>query len=439
MFEPGRRTAPGAGARRRPGLGKPGRLLALVQPPALAGGALAAAVALGRVVYAVLSRGPDGLFNDFYAYWGAAVLLDRGRDPYDVAALAQVQHAAGLYATTGSGYSYPILWAELLRPLGHLAPSQAALVFSAASLVALAAAVAFLLGSIERLGWPTGVLGGIAAGLFPPVIGSLYFGQANLLVLLLLALAYRTILPEPLLALAGAVKIYPIAGLLASLARRRLPWTLAGGAIFAALLLLPQAAGSGRLSDRTGYFFSPDTYWSNESINGFVSRLSIPSTWTRPPLAGFPAEGAMLVLAACLLLGVLAVLAFSGGRPWTGCLALTLWFGAVAAPKNSLWNFTPLLLCIAYAWPLVRRRPGLLALGAAGWLLIEAQVQLDTARETVYRAAPQLAWLSSVGLYGALLVGGLTAYLVLWEARRRPSLVPVKEETAPAAAEAVSW
>ena len=68
MFELGGRTAAVAGARRRPGLGKPGRLLALVPPPALAGGALAAVVALGRVVYAVASRGPEGLFNDFYAY-----------------------------------------------------------------------------------------------------------------------------------------------------------------------------------------------------------------------------------------------------------------------------------------------------------------------------------------------------------------------------------
>src|SRR5947209_187440 len=366
MFEPGRRTAPGAGARRPPGLGRPSRLLALVPPPALAGGALAAAVALARVVYAVLSRGPDGLFNDFYAYWGAAVLLDRGRDPYDVAALAQVQHGAGLSATTGSGYSYPILWAELLRPLGHLAPSQAALVFSAASLLALAAAVAFLLGSIERLGWPTGVLGGIAAGLFPPVIGSLYFGQANLLVLLLLALAYRMILPEPLLALGGAIKLYPIAELLESLARRRRGWSLLGGAVFAGLLLLPHLLSPGRLTDRTRYFLSPDTYWSNESINGFVSRLAMPSTWTHPPLPGLPAEGAMLVLVALMTLGVLLVLVRSGGRPWTGCLALTLWLGAVAAPKNSLWNFTPLLLCVAYAWPLVRRRPWLLALGATG-------------------------------------------------------------------------
>jgi hypothetical protein len=397
---------------------------ARLPPAALAGGALAAAAAAARVVYAVASRGPDGLFNDFYDYWGAAVLLDRGRDPYDVSALNQVQHSAGIAATTGSGYSYPILWAELLRPLAHLRPEAAALAFSALSLIALAVAIALLLASIDRLDWPTGILGGIAAGLFPPVIGSLYFGQANLLLLLLLALAYRMLLPEPLLALAGAIKLYPIAGLLESLARRRLRWSVVGVALFAVLILLPQLFSPGRLSDRTGYFLSPDTYWSNESVNGFLSRLAIPSTWTRPPLPWLPAEGLMLVLTACLALGVLLVLVRSGGRPWTGCLALTLWLGAVTAPKNSLWNFTPLLLCVAYAWPLVRRRPPLLLLGALGWLLIEAQVQLDTARETVYRADPWLAWLSSLGLYGALLIGGLTAYLVLRQARLQPAATP---------------
>ena len=49
----------------------------------------------------------------------------------------------------------------------------------------------------------------------------------------------------------------------------------------------------------------------------------------------------------------------------------------------------------------------------AGWLLLEAQAQFDSARATVYQSSPTLSWLSSVGLYGAVIIAGLTAYVLL--------------------------
>jgi len=134
------------------------------------------------VEYSLVTRGAGGLFNDFYDYWGAGVLLNRGQNPYDVPALAAVQRAAGLHVESGSGYSYPLFFAHLLRPLALFDPRTAALIFSALSLVALAAAIAILLGSIPVLSWPVSLLGGAAAGIFPAVNGSLYFGQANLIV-----------------------------------------------------------------------------------------------------------------------------------------------------------------------------------------------------------------------------------------------------------------
>ena len=121
----------------------------------------------------------------------------------------------------------------------------------------------------------------------------------------------------------------------------------------------------------------------------------------------------MLVAVAILAALTVVVLLLAAKRPWEGALALSLWLGVVAAPKNSLWNFTPLLLCIAFIWTAVRGRWWIVAVGVAGWLLIELQAQLDSARETVYQASPALAWLSSVGLYGALIIGGITAYLLL--------------------------
>jgi hypothetical protein len=107
------------------------------------------------------------------------------------------------------------------------------------------------------------------------------------------------------------------------------------------------------------------------------------------------------------------VLLVGGQRSWEGSLALSLWLGAVAAPKNSFWNYTPLLLAVVFAWTRLAGRWWLFAVGTAGWLLLELQAQLDSARETVYQANPALAWLSSVGLYGALILGLVTTYSLL--------------------------
>jgi hypothetical protein len=313
---------------------------------ALAGGCLSALVALGRVAYSFATIGLSGQLNDFYAYWAAGVLLNRGQNPYDVAALAAVQQAAGVHVETGSGFSYPLL----------------------------------------------------------------------------LALAYRAVLPGAMLGIASAIKLYPVGGFLAALTARPPRWRVIaiGIGVLGTLLLLQLGTGGGSFSGRTGYFLGPDTYWSNESINGWLSRLAIDSTWTHAPIPGFPVEAAMLIIVLLLAAATVAALRQAPGHPWGGALALSLWLGVVSAPKNSLWNYTPLLLAITFAYTRLAGRWWLAAVGVVGWLLIELQAQLDGARETVYQASPALAWLSSVGLYGALILGGLTAYVLLRPAPDRP-------------------
>src|SRR5215472_17673818 len=83
-----------------------------------------------------------GLYNDFADYWAAARILDLGGDPYDVHQLAQLLGAAGMHTTIGTGYSYPLLLAELLRPLGLLPPMVAGALFTAGSLACFGLAVA---------------------------------------------------------------------------------------------------------------------------------------------------------------------------------------------------------------------------------------------------------------------------------------------------------
>src|SRR5207249_1365455 len=149
------------------------------------------------------------------------------------------------------------------------------------------------------------------------------------------------------------------------------------------------------------------------AIHGRLGRLGLASPWTPPPCPGRPVEQLMLAAVAILAALTVVVLLLADKRPWECALALSLWLGVVAAPKNSLWNFTPLLLCVVFIWTTVRGRWWIVAIGACGWILLEVQAQLDSARATVYQSSPALAWLSSVGLYGALIIGAVTAFVLL--------------------------
>lgn len=377
-------------------------------------GVLASAGSVGLVALAVAGRGSDGLFNDFYDYWAAARLLNLGGDPYSLPKLRAVQAAAGLHLTPGQGYSYPLLFVEVLRPLALLPAFSAALLFAAAGAVAFGIGVALVARHL-RLRPRRAVLLGALAAAFVPAAGSLYFGQANLLVFLALAVAPLGGAEAAGIAVATAVKVYPGAAVLAQLAQRR--WRAAGlttaGAL--TLVLIPAFTGPGRgfLSLR-GQLTAPDTYWSNQSLNGMVSRLGLASSWTTPPFPGLPVVPVALGLAGLLLVAATLWVARAGHRHRFGGLALLLAAASVAAPKASAWNLTPVLFCI-FLLAAGRARRGALAVGLAGYLLIEAQAPLNIARESIYRASPWLSFMSSAAVFGCLL-------LVLAVAVELPSL-----------------
>jgi alpha-1,2-mannosyltransferase len=344
-----------------------------------------------------------GLLNDFFDYWGAARLLDLGGDPYDVHALGQVLARAGVHSTLGTGYSYPLLLAELLRPLGLLPPAAAGALFTAGSLVCLALAVALLLSGLRRASRVELAVLATAAGLFAPVRGSLFFGQVNLVVLPLLSLALLRVGRPAALAAASAVKLYPAAAILAFAVEGRRGVGSLLGTLAAALALV---AGPNLLAGRWSYggnvvaMFRPDPYWTNESVNGALSRL-LPH--------GLP-ETALMVL-VCAALGALAAAVAARQRHgWPGAYAILLCYGVVAAPKNSLWNFAPLLVVVVLTWSLVRGRPAAVAVLALAWTLIDVPTG----------GAP--VWLASAPLSGALLLGGLLGWALLLP--RRGDFVP---------------
>lgn len=398
-------------------------------------GACSAALAAASLATSIARNHGDphlgGLFNDFYDYWAAARILGQGGNPYDAHLVGQVLAAAGVHSTVGTGYSYPLLLAELVRPLAVLPPGAAGAVFTAGSLAALWLAVALLVSPLDRASTAEVAALATAAGLFTPVDGTLFFGQVNLYLLPFLALALRQVWLPAGLALASAVKLYPAATLLALAprGRRALRPLLTTVALTAALAVAPNLlTGTWSYGQHVAGMFRPDPFWSNQSINGWLSRLALPSGSTQPPLPGLPVTAVML--AVCALLGALtaAVVAVRRGRSWDGAFALLLCYSVLAAPKNSLWNFTPLVVVIVSAWSLCRGRLGPLLALALAWVLIDGQAVANALGGLIAGHPAALTWLSSVPLYGGLLLFGLLAHQLLVAA-------PALEPGAPAMAE----
>jgi hypothetical protein len=389
----------------------------------LAAGAVAAVLAAFDVANTVIRDGGGGFANDFYIYWAAARLLAAGGNPYDAGAVNHTLQTLSLHVTVGQdGYSYPLLFAVLLIPLLAVPPQVAALLFFALSLASLALTVALLLAPLSRFRLWELVLLAVIAGGFVPVRGSLYFGQANLLVLLPLALAFRGVAPAVCLPLAACVKLYPAAGLglLVFHGRRALPQLGLGVALTLALVLLPNVVlGRQHTAGNLAQMLGPDTFWSNESLNGAVSRLALPSDYTTPLLPGLPVVPVVLAVTLGTAAIVAGVLWRTRCQPWDGCLTLVLGWALLAAPKISLWDLAPLVLAGAFAWPRVRRRPLRLIVIAAGWTLIAAQSSVDLHRQEIYQGSPVRGLLSSLGVLGTILVVGMVGYLVHTEGAGR--------------------
>jgi hypothetical protein len=393
-------------------------------------------VAAATLADTLLQRGSAGLFNDFYDYWLAAKVLVAGGNPYDAGALAATAAHTGLHYTVGTGYSYPVLFAYLCLPLSGLPAATASWAFAALSLAGVSLAVALLAAPLTRLRMRELTLLAVLAGGLTPVAGSLYFGQANLLILPLLALAYRAAYRPMALGLATAVKLYPGAALAAIAAQGRRSTGLFAATLAASvgLTLIPNLAAGKSSSGLAAGLFGPDSFWTNQSINGWISRLATTSEFTKPPIPGLRVAPVELALVLLMGAAVLGVLVSRRGSPWAGCLSLALLYGIVAAPKNSLWNYTPVVLLLFYSWPLVRHRPKLLGTLLAGLTLVELQAVVDYFRHTFY-TDPELTWLSSLALYGGFLLLTLNIYLLLTAADQLPDGVVDPDKTLVAAKE----
>jgi hypothetical protein len=385
-------------------------------------------IPLGEWV-AVTALGRGNAYNDFHHYYLAAKLVAEGHSPYDIAALAEIARREGLTFLIGTGYSYPLPFALAMLPLTLLPFAAAVLLFNALSLAAFGAAVGWwlrwTLRTVPSLRRQAAIA--MLAGAYPPVYGSVANGQANLLVVALLAVGVmllfaagtqRRLGGAVAVGLAALVKLVPailVAPLL--LARRARDAAAIAATIAitlgAAILVAPFAnSGSQWLIQLLG----PDSYFTNQSINGFVSRVVRDSDRTLalapgafdPGIVGLAAAAAFALLNAVILWRARYRLADSSVLAIAFGLAIAA--AVIGAPKNSFWNQTALLIPVGLLlWVDLRAGLGLarkrlerllIALWFGGALV--QQGLWMAAPPKAGAAAPLVTLATSAALYGAL-------------------------------------
>jgi hypothetical protein len=272
-----------------------------------------------------VASGNSWRFNDFYAYWLAGRLVATGHSPYDSVAFVDLARNEGL-DPVGIGYSYPPLFAVLMVPISTLPPATAAWIFTAVSVAAFGLATSAILQATPYLATAPRLqraATALAVGLYPPVTASLVIGQVNLLILSLMSLGilalgqthrtsgWRELAAGAALGVAACIKLVPGAMVVPLVLARR--WRsvaamlIAAGVtlVFAGVIAPNALRGSGSL---VGLLY-PDAYWTNQSINGFVTRFVQDSDRTRAIAVDFlPPVPATVVLTAAFALATIGML-----------------------------------------------------------------------------------------------------------------------------------
>ena len=390
--------------------------------------------------------------NDFHDYWLAGKLLLEGHSPYDTGAMGTLAAREHLSFLIGGGYSYPLPFALAMLPFAALPFEVSAAVFNAVSLVAFGLTVAAWLVWAE--GWAPEAARrrmGLAffAGLYPPIYGTVAMGQANLVLFPALAIGVVLALDGAsparratgglLVGLAAVVKLVP-GVLVVPLALGRRFGAAVGivaaalGALAVSIALAPwAAAGTGTLAS----LFDPDAYYSNQSINGFVTRLVSASDRSEPLFSrAFDPRLAMFVLTIAFAAATLAVLwraraQLANRRGAALGLALALVAGTIGAPKTSFWNESIVLVAVGLLWSVeltgssrVDFGRGNLAL-LGGWFgsAVVWSVLWGLEPPAVGPLAAVVTLLWSTSLYGLLALWVLCARRLLAVAARLPSLM----------------
>jgi alpha-1,2-mannosyltransferase len=374
-----------------------------------------AALASGLYFAGKSGTSPETYRNDFNVYYHASCEVIAGRDPY--------QHSLGDWTP----YIYPPLLAELIAPLAILPLAVAAYVWfliSAAAIVAAAWMSASLASDERKPGipespsWRRALAACATVFVLRFVLDNFNLGQVNAVVAAL-AVAHvffysreRKALSAVALVLAVSIKLTPALLLVYHIAKLRLKFAIACGALLVAVTamsLLPFGTHGGdafetfwsrTVKNEQGYDFA---YSGNQSVRGAIAR-SI-NRWseypTEPSESRRPADLATLLISLALL--ALAVFAavrapseLGAAAPFFCCLVLL-------SPLSWKAHYVILILPAAYLFSLLKV-PGRVRF-LAGATLGAAFLLLNlTGTQVIGLAAGEWADAHSLVVAGALLV-----------------------------------
>ncbi len=249
--------------------------------------------------------------GDHMIYFAAAKALSSGGDPYTIPGKG------------ASGYLYPPFWAFVLTPLTMLGP----IAYAALWAVLLGASWWFarrlihVLAAMPGAMLPNWIAFAPAVFLLRPIHEAWGRGQVSLLLLFLACLAIfleregRWFLAISLIALAGAIKIYPLWLLLLFVAPFRPLCLLAAGLVSLALALSPTlVVGMDRLLFliQEGLMTTSRVALEHQAVT-VVRCAPVPTLWR---LAGWEAGTTLQVVQILWLLSVALLAAFT--RPSSG-------------------------------------------------------------------------------------------------------------------------
>lgn len=379
----------------------------------IAGWGVAALGLLGYGLFLAMNDAPPVrayAHVDFYDYYFAADAVRGGADPYDATACDARAAAARVPVIPRSDYIYPAWFAAALVPLTSLPPRAAAALWFAVSAGLLLVTLARLL-PFEQRGWA-------AAGiLFPPALFSLFVGQVNVVLLALVAVAWRRRDDRPALAglalgLAAAIKLSPVLLLALALWRGRRRLATAAATTLLGCLIVGELASPGstwtyatQVLPSISTLSARHAHPVNQSLAAFFLRHLTPNQWTDPWWRAPQLAAPLSWLAIAALAAAIPLVTRnrpSGKQREAAEWGATICLMVIASPLAWESTFTLLLLPFALALGGGGPRWGI----AGSWGLIAAQRGLDdfANHPEVHPFLASVPAASSLALLGALVL-----------------------------------
>lgn len=387
--------------------------------------------------------------TDFFINYTAATVLSQGGNIYDADALRATDELKTKPFTTfdfGSlfvTYITPPFHAVLLLPLVPLGYERARIALLLLNNVLLFSSLALIViardGKLPRL--PQWMLALLLVLAFQPIYISLELGQVDFVILFLIALCYGAykrgsrLVAGPCLALAAMIKLAPAVLLLYFLWKREFLIVISATAtlVLAGVVSVVIAGHESILVFGTGILpalLKGTPYFENQTLNGFFNRLFVDPglCYSLRECPSIPQARILSALASALLL---AVAAFATRKrvskhslrfdlEFSLAMVTTLLISSVAWDHNYGWLLLPFLILLS---PELQKRLGtrhylsVMALAFLSYVTMAIpstlyRISLPLANASISaRVAPTL--LSSIKVYGAMLLYAIFAYLTL--------------------------